>query len=124
MEKFSVKKITFLIIGIISLILGIIGIVIPVLPTTPFLILSAYCFSQSYDKFNKWFIKTKIYKKYLENFVRAKSMTKKNKILLLSSVSVMLICVIFIVKNIVATIIISLALVIKYVYFIFFIKTI
>ena len=35
--------------GWVSLIVGLVGIVVPGLPTTPFLLLSAYCFGKSTD---------------------------------------------------------------------------
>jgi len=40
----------------ISFLLGMIGIFIPLLPTTPFLILSAFLFSKSSEKFHQWIL--------------------------------------------------------------------
>ena len=42
--------------GWVSLIVGCIGIVLPLLPTTPFILLSAYCFSRSSERLHQWLI--------------------------------------------------------------------
>jgi len=48
------KKILLMTAGWLSLITGLIGIVLPLLPTTPFVLLSAYCFSRSSSRLHRW----------------------------------------------------------------------
>lgn len=48
--KFQTQKLFFLITGILSLTIGFIGLFVPLLPTTCFVLLAAYCFSKSSDK--------------------------------------------------------------------------
>ncbi len=40
--------------GTISLALGLLGIALPLLPTTPFLLLAAFCFSRGSRKLHNW----------------------------------------------------------------------
>jgi uncharacterized membrane protein YbaN (DUF454 family) len=46
----------WLAIGLISLTLGVIGVVLPLLPTVPFLLLSAFCFARSSERLHDWMI--------------------------------------------------------------------
>ena len=73
-------KILFIIFGIISFILGAIGVVLPILPTTPFLLLSAFLFSKSSDRFHEYLIQTKLYQKYINEMVIERKTTKKKPV--------------------------------------------
>ena len=46
----------FLIVGTLSLGLGILGIILPLLPTTPLLLLAAYCYARSSERFYQWLL--------------------------------------------------------------------
>ena len=77
------KKYILITVGALSLALGIVGIFLPVLPTTPFLLLSAYCFSKSSEKFYNWLITNKIFGKYIRDYREQKGITLYNKIVVL-----------------------------------------
>ncbi len=47
---------TFITIGVISLLLGIVGIVTPILPTTPFILLSGFCFARGSERLHDWIL--------------------------------------------------------------------
>ena len=53
------KKYAFITFGVIFLVVGIVALAIPVLPTTPFLILAAYCFSKGSDYLHDWLLNHK-----------------------------------------------------------------
>ncbi len=118
------KRVIFCILGLISLILGCIGIVLPVIPTVPFLLLTSYFFSRGSKRFDNWFKNSKIYKKYLENFVKNKVMTLKGEILLLGLVTTILVTLMWRVNNIYMSICLLALIICKYLYFFLCIETV
>lgn len=75
-----VKRNILLGIAWISLILGGIGIFLPLLPTTPFILLSAFCFQKSSERFHQWILNSPIFGKYIRDYQEQKGITLKNKI--------------------------------------------
>ena len=120
----NIIRVLYIIAGSLSLALGVIGTVVPILPTTPFLLLTAYCYAKGSDKFYNWFTSTKIYKKYLESFVKNRSMTLQTKCVILSTASLMLLFPLFILDNIYVRGLIIFLYIYKYYYFFTKIKTI
>lgn len=117
-------KLLWLMIGIVSMVLGAIGVVLPVLPITPFLLLASFCFAKGSDRFHKWFIGTKLYKKHLESFVTSRSMTLKTKLCILLPASAMLILAMLAMSNIYGRVFIVFLIIFKYIYFFTRIETV
>jgi hypothetical protein len=65
--------------GFLSLGLGILGIILPLLPTTPFLLLSAACFARSSDKFHKRLLENKWLGFYIKNYMEGKGIPLREK---------------------------------------------
>lgn len=42
--------------GAASLLLGLVGIVLPLMPTAPFVLLAAYCFSRGSERWERWLL--------------------------------------------------------------------
>ena len=121
----NIKKIIYIVIGSICLGLGAIGAVIPLLPTVPFLLVSACCYAKSSEKLNNWFKSTKLYKNNLESYVEGKGMTKKSKVKIMLMVTIlMLIGFAMMHAVVVGRIVLAAVWVFHVLYFVFGIKTI
>lgn len=118
MIKNKILRFLVMILGFISLGLGCVGIILPILPTVPFFLLTSFCFVRSSEKFNNWFLNSKLYKKHLENFAKHKIMTLKSELILLLCVSTMLLCSMYFINNLTMTIVFSCLIFFKYLYFV------
>ena len=86
----AIKRLIFLILGLLCLTLGTIGVFLPILPTVPFYLATVFCFSQSSQKLHDWFIGTELYKKHLQSFVEKKGMLMKTKVSIITTVTLLM----------------------------------
>jgi uncharacterized membrane protein YbaN (DUF454 family) len=84
----TIIKITWIALGFVCFGLGTLGVVLPVLPTVPFYMATAYCFAKSSDRLHDWFTGTRLYRKYLDSYVKNRAMTVKTKVSLLTTSSI------------------------------------
>lgn len=69
----------WLALGILSLALGIAGAVLPLLPTTPFILLAAYCFAKSSPRLHGWLVNHRLFGPLIENWERNGAIDKRSK---------------------------------------------
>ena len=85
--------IRYLLIGLsfIFLAIGVIGIFLPVLPTTPFILLSAFLYARSSTRFYNWIMNHKIMGPPLRQWKTDRSIPKKAKILAITMIAITII---------------------------------
>ena len=67
-------------VGLISLGLGFAGLVLPLVPTTPFILLSGWCFARSSPYWHKWIHEHKEFGPLIENWQRDRSVSMRHKL--------------------------------------------
>lgn len=76
-----------LFVGTISFILGAIGVFMPLLPTTPFLLLTGYCYTRSSKRAHDYFVSTNLYTNYVVPFQDNGGLSKKRKVRILAFIT-------------------------------------
>lgn len=65
-------------VGFLSLALGAAGIFLPILPTTPFLLLAAFCFARSSQRMHEYLVNHRVFGTYISNYYN-QAMTPRHK---------------------------------------------
>ncbi len=73
-------RIALIVIGAISLVLGIIGLFLPVMPTTPFILLAAACWSRSLPRLHRWLLAQPKVGPMIEHWERNRTVPRRVKL--------------------------------------------
>ena len=84
LKKQKVLRALLIAAGTVCLCLGAVGIFMPILPTTPFLLLSAACYLRSSERMHKWLLDNRWFGEYIKNYQAGRGIPLKTKILALT----------------------------------------
>lgn len=74
------KRLLMIIAGTAFLILGAVGVFAPVLPTTPFLLLTAFFYLRGSSRLHAWLMHHRLFGEYIYNYVHFRAIKKRTKI--------------------------------------------
>lgn len=79
-------RIILILIGSVSFALGVLGIFLPMLPTTPFLLLSAAAWLKASPSLYEWLLNHRVFGEYIRNFREHRAIPLRVKIISVSMV--------------------------------------
>ena len=65
--------------GTVAVLLGVVGVFLPLMPTTPLLLLAAWCYARSSKRFYDWLLAHRWLGPYIRNYIEGKGMTRRAK---------------------------------------------
>lgn len=75
----DIRKALLIFLGTVCVGLGVLGIFLPLMPTTVFLLLAAYCYSKSSDRFHTWLLGNRWLGKYITTYRSGQGITVRQK---------------------------------------------
>ena len=84
LKKNRIVRALLIVAGTISLVFALIGIAMPVLPTTPFLLLTVACYCRSSERLYRWLINNKWFGEYIRNYQEGRGIPLKTKVFALA----------------------------------------
>ena len=76
----DIRKAVLIFAGTVCVALGVLGMFLPLLPTTVFLLMAAYCYSRSSERFHTWLLTHKLFGSYITNYKSGKGISLRQKI--------------------------------------------
>ncbi len=76
----DVRKVALIFFGTIFVGLGVLGMFLPLMPTTVFLLLAAYCYSRSSERFHQRLLNNRWLGKYIKNYQSGQGISFSQKV--------------------------------------------
>jgi uncharacterized membrane protein YbaN (DUF454 family) len=73
------KRTVYKPLGFVFLFLGLLGIPLPVLPSTPFILLSAWFFARSSEKWHRWLLQSDLFGPMIHNWEQQRCISRRTK---------------------------------------------
>lgn len=76
----DIRKAILIFLGTICVGLGVLGMFLPLLPTTVFLLMAAYCYSRSSERFHNWLLNNRWCGSYIRNYKSGHGISVRQKV--------------------------------------------
>lgn len=83
----KMKKTVYMMLGFTFIVLGLLGVFLPLLPTTPFIILAAFFFSKSSERWHQWLLSNRVFGPILRNWECSRCIPRFAKLLSFSMIA-------------------------------------
>ena len=80
-----VHKKLYILLGFVFLALAALGFILPVLPTTPFVLLSAWFFARSSEKWHQWLLESELFGPVIHNWETNRCISLRTKVVAIAS---------------------------------------
>ena len=74
-------RLLYLVTGLASLAIGVVGILLPLVPTTPLILLAAYCFARSSRRLHGWLVGHPRFGRYISDFESGRGIPRRAKVM-------------------------------------------
>jgi uncharacterized membrane protein YbaN (DUF454 family) len=92
-------RITILSVGLCATGLGVLGIFLPVLPTVPLLLLAAFCFARSSERFHQWLLNHHKLGPTIQHYISGQGIPLRAKLTAIGTIWIVIPISIFIVNS-------------------------
>ena len=75
----EIRKVLLIFFGTLFVALGVLGMFLPLVPTTVFLLLAAFCYSRSSERFHTWLLSNRWCGKYIRDYKEGRGMAIRDK---------------------------------------------